>query len=70
MDMTPIEDLARKLAESVPPSVRALQSIGMEWAWRLAMEPRKMWKRYLLANSEYLWLAGRESLSRRAGLGK
>lgn len=49
---------------------RPLQSIGMEWAWRLAMEPRKMWKRYLLANSEYLWLAGREILRRRAGLGK
>ena len=40
----------------------------MEWFWRLAMEPRKMWKRYLLANSEYIWLAGGEIFKRRAGL--
>jgi len=37
----------------------------MEWAWRLTMEPRKMWKRYLSTNGEFLWLAGREILARR-----
>lgn len=42
-----------------------MQSMGMEWSWRLLMEPRKMWKRYLTTNSEFLWLAGREILSRR-----
>jgi N-acetylglucosaminyldiphosphoundecaprenol N-acetyl-beta-D-mannosaminyltransferase len=41
---------------------RVLQDIGMEWSWRLAMEPRKMWKRYLRTNSEFLWLAGGEIL--------
>ena len=25
-----------------------LQSIGLEWFWRLAMEPRRLWKRYLV----------------------
>lgn len=40
-----------------------MQSIGMEWSWRLLMEPRKLWKRYLTTNSEFLWLAGRESRS-------
>jgi len=44
-----------------------LQSLGLEWSWRLAMEPRKMWKRYLLTNSEYVWLAAGEILRRRAG---
>ena len=39
---------------------RFLQVIGMEWFWRLAMEPRKMWKRYLKTNTEFLGLAGRE----------
>jgi N-acetylglucosaminyldiphosphoundecaprenol N-acetyl-beta-D-mannosaminyltransferase len=34
------------------------------------MEPRKMWKRYLVTNSEYLWLAAREVLSRRMGLAR
>lgn len=45
-----------------------MQSMGMEWSWRLMMEPRKMWKRYLTTNSEFMWLAGREILSRRMGL--
>ncbi len=58
------------LAGYVRRAPRLLQSVGMEWAWRLAMEPRKMWKRYLVGNSEYLWLAGREILRRRAGLAR
>jgi N-acetylglucosaminyldiphosphoundecaprenol N-acetyl-beta-D-mannosaminyltransferase len=33
-----------------------LQRLGMEWSWRLMMEPRKMWKRYLVGNSVFLWL--------------
>ena len=31
-----------------------LQQIGMEWSWRLAMEPRKMWKRYLVTNTIFI----------------
>jgi N-acetylglucosaminyldiphosphoundecaprenol N-acetyl-beta-D-mannosaminyltransferase len=46
-----------------------MQRAGLEWAWRLLMEPRKMWKRYLVTNTEYLWLATRELLGRRAGAG-
>lgn len=53
------------LAGYVRRAPRLLQSMGLEWSWRLAMEPRKMWRRYLVTNSEYLWLAGREVLSRR-----
>jgi N-acetylglucosaminyldiphosphoundecaprenol N-acetyl-beta-D-mannosaminyltransferase len=45
---------------------RALQAVGMEWSWRLAMEPRKMWKRYLHTNTEFLGLAAREILRLRA----
>lgn len=44
-----------------------VQSIGMEWFWRLMMEPRKLWRRYLTTNGEFLWLAGREALARRLG---
>jgi len=45
---------------------RALQLAGMEWSWRLAMEPRKMWRRYLSTNTEFLWLAAQEILRVRA----
>jgi N-acetylglucosaminyldiphosphoundecaprenol N-acetyl-beta-D-mannosaminyltransferase len=46
---------------------RWARSLGLEWFWRLLMEPRKLWKRYLTTNSEFIWLAGREIVSRRLG---
>jgi N-acetylglucosaminyldiphosphoundecaprenol N-acetyl-beta-D-mannosaminyltransferase len=56
------------LAGHVPRAPRLVQSLGLEWSWRLAMEPRKLWKRYLVTNSQYLWLAAGEILKRRIGL--
>jgi len=53
------------LAGYVRRAPRWLQAVGMEWSWRLVMEPRKMWQRYLTTNSEFAWLATREILSRR-----
>jgi N-acetylglucosaminyldiphosphoundecaprenol N-acetyl-beta-D-mannosaminyltransferase len=44
-----------------------LQGIGMEWSWRLMMEPRKMWRRYLTTNCQFAWLATREIVARRLG---
>lgn len=46
---------------------RWMQSLGLEWFWRLLMEPRKLWKRYLTTNSEFIWFAGREIVARRLG---
>jgi len=45
---------------------RALQVAGLEWSWRLAMEPRKMWRRYLSTNTEFMWLTAQEVLRARA----
>jgi len=45
---------------------RALQVAGMEWSWRLAMEPRKMWRRYLSTNTEFMWLTAQEVFRARA----
>jgi N-acetylglucosaminyldiphosphoundecaprenol N-acetyl-beta-D-mannosaminyltransferase len=42
-----------------------LQKAGLEWFWRLINEPRKLWRRYLTTNSEFVWLAGLEILGRR-----
>ena len=38
----------------------AAQRLGLEWAWRLMLEPRKLWRRYLTTNSEFIWLVCRE----------
>ena len=43
-----------------------LQNIGMEWFFRLAQEPGRMWKRYLVGNSRFIFLVLKEwVLSRR-----
>ena len=33
-----------------------IQHTGLEWAFRLAMEPRRLFKRYLFGNLGFLWL--------------
>src|SRR5439155_19033289 len=37
-----------------PPSW--MQRHGLEWLWRLGLEPARLWKRYLLLNPAYLTL--------------
>ena len=37
-----------------------MQQGGLEWAFRLAMEPRRLWKRYLRNNPAFVWLAMQE----------
>src|SRR5438874_767343 len=55
------------LAGFVKRAPRWAQALGLEWLWRLLMEPRKLWKRYLTTNVEFVWLAGREIVARRLG---
>lgn len=31
----------------VPRAPKSMQRVGLEWMWRLRLEPRRMWKRYL-----------------------
>ena len=33
-----------------------LQTMGLEWLFRLVQEPRRLWKRYLVTNSLFLYL--------------
>ncbi len=39
---------------------RILQESGFEWCWRLAMEPRRLWRRYLVDDTRFLAKAVRE----------
>lgn len=38
----------------------ALQRLGLEWLYRLAQEPRRLWKRYLVTNSLFCALLLKE----------
>jgi N-acetylglucosaminyldiphosphoundecaprenol N-acetyl-beta-D-mannosaminyltransferase len=40
----------------VPEAPAPLQKLGMEWAYRLFREPRRLWKRYLFNNPAFLVL--------------
>jgi N-acetylglucosaminyldiphosphoundecaprenol N-acetyl-beta-D-mannosaminyltransferase len=33
---------------------RWMQRYGLEWVWRFGLEPRRLWRRYLLLNPAYL----------------
>lgn len=43
-----------------------MQRIGMEWLYRFASEPRRLWRRYLIGNTRFALLLWRE---RRPGAG-
>jgi N-acetylglucosaminyldiphosphoundecaprenol N-acetyl-beta-D-mannosaminyltransferase len=42
-----------------------LQRFGLEWAFRVAQEPRRLWRRYLFTNCSFAWLTVCEITSRR-----
>jgi exopolysaccharide biosynthesis WecB/TagA/CpsF family protein len=39
----------------VPRAPWWMKRFGIEWVYRLAQEPRRMWRRYLLGNPLFLW---------------
>jgi N-acetylglucosaminyldiphosphoundecaprenol N-acetyl-beta-D-mannosaminyltransferase len=41
-----------------------LRHVGLEWLFRLAVEPKRLWHRYLVGNSTFLWLLVRQQLAR------
>ncbi len=34
---------------------RWMQRSGLEWLFRLATEPRRLWRRYLVNNPRFVW---------------
>ncbi|HMG24218.1 MAG TPA: WecB/TagA/CpsF family glycosyltransferase [Kofleriaceae bacterium] len=55
------------LAGRKPRAPRVLQRLGLEWAHRLASEPRRLWKRYLVQHARFARLVAKElTASRRS----
>jgi exopolysaccharide biosynthesis WecB/TagA/CpsF family protein len=52
------------LAGSKPTAPRWMQDHGLEWLFRLASEPRRLWRRYLVANSHFIVQLGRALVRR------
>lgn len=52
-------------AESIKRAPLWMQRNGLEWLHRLASEPKRLWKRYLVTNSLFVWYATLQLWSRR-----
>lgn len=46
-----------------PRAPKLISKLGLEWLYRLASEPRRLWKRYLLEDFPFLWLIAKERLA-------
>lgn len=55
-------DFHAGLVPQAPPS---LQRAGLEWAYRLAREPRRLWRRYLNHNPRFVAAFSRQYARRR-----
>jgi N-acetylglucosaminyldiphosphoundecaprenol N-acetyl-beta-D-mannosaminyltransferase len=42
-----------------------MRESGLEWFFRLLMEPRRLWRRYLVYGSEFVWSLALEFLGLR-----
>ena len=42
-----------------------MQNSGMEWAWRLAKEPGRLWKRYLIDDMKFFSMVLKQKLNKR-----
>jgi N-acetylglucosaminyldiphosphoundecaprenol N-acetyl-beta-D-mannosaminyltransferase len=40
-----------------------MQQSGLEWLFRLMAEPRRLWKRYLISNTVFVWLIIKQKIS-------
>ena len=55
------------VAGRVPRAPHWIADNGLEWIFRLAVEPRRMWRRYLLGNPAFLFRVIGERRKRRGG---
>lgn len=50
------------LAGNLPRPPRWMQDRGLEWLWRLTLEPRRLLRRYLVTNALFCWLVAWQAL--------
>lgn len=53
-------------AGTIPVAPEVLRRFGMEWAYRFATEPRRLWRRYLIGNVQFIRLAAADLLRTRS----
>jgi N-acetylglucosaminyldiphosphoundecaprenol N-acetyl-beta-D-mannosaminyltransferase len=48
------------IAGTKPQAPSWVQKIGLEWLFRLLSEPRRLWKRYIIHNPRFIFLATKQ----------
>lgn len=58
------------MAERAPRAPMMMRKLGFEWLWRLLLEPKRLWKRYIIGNLVFVGLvafdAAKAKLQQRA----
>lgn len=49
-------------AGNIKRSPRFISEIGLEWLYRMIVEPKRLWKRYLIEDLPFFWLILRQKL--------
>jgi N-acetylglucosaminyldiphosphoundecaprenol N-acetyl-beta-D-mannosaminyltransferase len=57
-----VGDSFEVLARRVPRAPKWMQRSGLEWSHRIAQEPRRRWRRYLVSSTRFLSLVARDLL--------
>lgn len=52
------------VAGKVKRAPRWMQNIGLEWLFRLIQEPKRLWKRYLVGNTVFIYLVFKELMKK------
>ena len=47
-------------ANNIKRAPEIVSKLGLEWLYRLVQEPKRLWKRYIIEDSKFLWLAFKE----------
>lgn len=47
-----------------------MQTVGLEWFFRMSQEPKRLAKRYFITNTQFIWLSGWTLLGHLLGLGR
>lgn len=54
------------VANAFPRAPKLLRGLRLEWLYRLALEPKRMWRRYIFGNPLFLWHVALHKLTGRA----
>ena len=55
------------IAGTKPQAPVWMARLGLEWLFRLATEPRRLWKRYLYHNPRFIYLFGKQLIAQKLG---